>query len=87
MLDLSWNTIGEQGANEFAIALRNNKSLLRLNLSANGLNDAGGQRLADSIAYHSTIEEINLAQNGISNCTCFVVSQVSIVLHNKKLVN
>ncbi len=80
VLDLSWNSIGERGAIEFAAALRNNKSLRKLNLSANGLNDIGGQRLVDSIPDHTTIEEINLSQNGLRDGTCFVLSQVRHLL-------
>jgi hypothetical protein len=74
--DLSWNTIGERGAFEFAAALRVNKSLKKLNLSANGLNDSGGQRLADSLPDNSSIEELSLSQNGLKDGTCFVLSQV-----------
>lgn len=76
ILDLSWNSIGEAGAIEFAQAIPQNNSLVSLNLAANGLSDAGGQRFMDSVGLHGKLQEINLSQNGLSDGTCFVVAQV-----------
>jgi Ran GTPase-activating protein (RanGAP) involved in mRNA processing and transport len=49
-LDLHGNNIGEDGCEKLARALRQQKTLLRLNLNGNPLTDKGGVAIAQSLA-------------------------------------
>jgi Ran GTPase-activating protein (RanGAP) involved in mRNA processing and transport len=75
VLDLAWNSVGEEGSLHFSAALSANSSLTRLNLAANSLNDLGGQRLAESVGVNKTLADVTLSQNGLSDRTSFVLSR------------
>ena len=55
-LDLSYCSIGENGACQLARAIRANSTLKKLNLRHNPLGERGVKELVESLAHNSNIE-------------------------------
>ncbi|KAI9544975.1 hypothetical protein NQZ68_040378 [Dissostichus eleginoides] len=49
------NSIGDEGAEAFAEALRNHPSLTNLSLSANGITSRGGRSLSEALKENSVL--------------------------------
>jgi hypothetical protein len=82
-LNLSWNTIGEQGTVAFANIMCYARSIQKLSLVSNNLGDVGTQNLIASIDPNtSNMTELDLTQNSIGSCACFVIAWVSNAFMN-----
>uniref|UniRef100_A0A3B1JSE1 Nucleotide binding oligomerization domain containing 1 n=1 Tax=Astyanax mexicanus TaxID=7994 RepID=A0A3B1JSE1_ASTMX len=61
------NSIGDEGAEAFAEALKNHPKLTNLSLSANGISSEGGRSLARALKENSSLHIFWLIQNSISD--------------------
>lgn len=61
-LDLSWNSIEQDGAQALAQALCGNNSLLRLTLSGNPLGGGSGESIGSMLRKNSTLVRLDLAR-------------------------
>lgn len=66
-LDLENSYINSQQAEELAIALHNNHTLIELNLEENDLGNAGAIALANAMINNRTLVHVNLCNNKIGN--------------------
>ena len=64
-IDLSWNHIGEAGAQALAEALKINTSVTTIALYQNNIGDAGAQALAEALKTNTSVKEIDLKGNNI----------------------
>ncbi|KAL7528199.1 hypothetical protein ACHAWF_002475, partial [Thalassiosira exigua] len=62
-LDLSHNEMSEEGAREFARALRHNESLMELRLTDNGIRFDGASALLDSLEANKNLKRLVLVDN------------------------
>ena len=86
-LDLSNNTLTDDGAVTISDGLKNNNTLLELNISHNNITNMGTKKIAEAIQINSTLQNINISKNLIlseglvyfmeavkNNCTLQVVN-------------
>lgn len=66
-LDLSYNLIGDHGADAIARMLKSNKSLKHLSLRSNQITAKGAQDLAGSLQENKTLVSLNLSENEIGD--------------------
>lgn len=66
-LDLSRNSIGDEGAESIARLLAANRHIASLNLSHNGITDAGVILIARAARRHGALQMLNLANNPIGD--------------------
>ena len=64
-LNLSRNSIGDEGANSLSQALRVNTSLTTLNLSYNSIGDEGANFLSQALRVNTSLTSLNLSANYI----------------------
>ena len=90
-LDLSSNTLSDDGAVTISDGLKSNNTLQELNISHNSITNKGIKVIAEAIQINSTLQNINISKNHISieglvyfmeavknNCTLQVVN----ITHN-----
>ena len=90
-LDLSSNTLSDDGAVTISDGLKSNNTLLELNISHNSITNKGIKVIAEAIQINLTLQNINISKNHISieglvyfmeavknNCTLQVVN----ITHN-----
>ena len=67
-LDLSWNSIGAEGAKPLANALRANASLTKILVGRNKLGDEGATILCNALRQSKVakVQELDLSNNHIS---------------------
>jgi hypothetical protein len=66
-LDLRYNHIGDTGALELAVALRQNNTLELLVLKSNQIGSDGASALADALAANDALKDLNLLNNYIGD--------------------
>ena len=64
-LDLSDNSIDDDGAKQIADALKNNHSIKEMDLSDNNIGDDGVKQIADALKVNYSLEELDLRSNNI----------------------
>ncbi|XP_074621745.1 uncharacterized protein LOC141880193 [Acropora palmata] len=64
-LDLSDNSISDEGVNSLAQALRVNTSLSSLDLSSNSIGDEGANSLAEALRVNKSLSSLDLSWNSI----------------------
>ena len=64
-LDISWNDLGDGGANSFAYALHSMKSLQNLDVSFNHIGDEGAKTLARVLSTNVSLATLTLSDNDI----------------------
>lgn len=65
MLELSDNEIGDDGARDLAMLLRDKPSIIHLDLNNNHIGDEGIQELARALSNpHATLQRLYLEKNG-----------------------
>ncbi|KAF9312585.1 hypothetical protein BG006_004327, partial [Podila minutissima] len=75
ILDLSGNSIEEDGAQVLAEALKTNSILTNLNLTGNGIGADGAQVLAKALKTSSTLTTLNLDKNSIGGTGAQVLAE------------
>ena len=66
-LDLSNNTLSDDGAVIISDGLKNNNTLLELNISHNNITNKGIKNITESIQVNTTLKELNLSRNILSD--------------------
>ena len=66
-LDLSQNSIGDEGASYLFEALRVNTSLTSLNLGCNYIGDEGASSLSEALRVNTSLASLNLGYNSIGD--------------------
>ncbi|XP_068699944.1 protein NLRC3-like isoform X5 [Montipora foliosa] len=64
-LDLTWNSIGDEGASSLSQALAVNTSLTTLNLLCNSIGAEGVTSLSQALAVNTSLTTLNLSDNSI----------------------
>ena len=64
-LDLSNNSIGDEGASSLSDALRVNTSLTSLNLPGNSIGDEGASSLSEALRVNTSLTSLDLSNNSI----------------------
>ncbi|KAG0007408.1 hypothetical protein BGZ82_005419, partial [Podila clonocystis] len=64
-LNLSVNSIGDNGAQALSEALKTNSTLTTLNLSGNSIGNNGAQALSEALKTNPTLTTLNLRSNSI----------------------
>ncbi|CAF0899935.1 unnamed protein product [Adineta steineri] len=82
-VDLSYNEIGDIGAQHLADTLQNYQTLATLDLSHNRIGNNGAQYLNDTFKENKTLIKLNLEENPGSYCA--IVSAAIQIRHNKVL--
>lgn len=80
ILDLSGNSLKENGVKLLGESLKNNKNLVSLNLNNNKIENNGGFYLADSLIKNNALEKLFLAGNRINENS---LSSLLSVIGNK----
>ena len=75
-LDLTWNSIGVDGAMAIAEALKSNETLQTLHLTNNRIEDDGATALAEALTYNSTLHTLWLPSNRIGNAGATAIAEV-----------
>lgn len=86
-LDLSQNSIQDDGATSLALALHSNASLKALMLSETKLTKQSCDFLATALAINRTLERLNLADNNIGNQGCAGLAEVLKINTSLKSLN
>ena len=66
-LDLSENSIGDEGASSLSEALRVNTSLTSLDLSENSIGDEGASSLSEALRVNTSLTSLDLSENSIGD--------------------
>ena len=66
-LDLSFNSIGPEGAKAIADVLKTNTTLTKLYLTDNEIGDEGGKALAEALKVNTTVTKLYLSNNKIGD--------------------
>ena len=66
-LFLSFNSIGDEGANSLSEALRVNTSLTSLKLSNNSIGDEGAKSLSEALRLNTSLSSLDLCHNSIGD--------------------
>jgi hypothetical protein len=66
-LDLRVNNIGDAGALELAVALRQNNTLVLLDLASNQFGSDGASAIADALAVNDALKDLGLHDNSIGD--------------------
>ncbi|CAF0988062.1 unnamed protein product [Adineta ricciae] len=82
-LNLSWNKIGDAGAQYVSDALRHNTTLTVLDLYDNEIGDAGAQYVSDALRHNTTLTTLHLSRNQIGEKGAQYVSDA--LRHNTTL--
>eukprot|EP00980_Cylindrotheca_fusiformis_P000617 scaffold154_cov129-Cylindrotheca_fusiformis.AAC.34 len=69
--DISYNSIGSEGAACVAQALTKNSKLTQLSLCGNGIGSRGCQDIAEALKYNLSLRELSLTNNQIESCGAF----------------
>lgn len=81
VLDLSWNSLGFEGAHHLSDLLKVNKALKKLVLKKIDINDDGIKEIASSLEKNETLEVLDLSRNSFG---CPGVQKLSDVLKCNK---
>ena len=73
-LDLSNNTLSDDGAVTISDGLKSNNTLLELNLSYNNITNKGTKNITESIQVNTTLKNLNLSHNVLSDDGATVIS-------------
>ena len=73
-LDVSWNKIRRDSAQDLAQALAENETLTTLNVAHNAFCDLPGQYLGISLASNNTLQRLDLSYNSLSPQAAIVIA-------------
>jgi hypothetical protein len=73
-LDVSWNKIRRDSAQDLAQALAENETLTSLNIAHNAFCDLPGQYLGISLASNNTLQRLDLSYNSLSPQAAIVIA-------------
>lgn len=73
-LDISWNTVRKDSADELARSLRFNNTLLSLNLSHNTFADLPSQALGDALCGNLTLKRLDISYNSLTPSAAMVIA-------------
>ena len=74
LLDVSWNKIRRDSAQDLAQALAENETLTQLNVAHNAFCDLPGQYLGISLATNTVLKELDLSYNSLSPQAAIVIA-------------
>ena len=74
LLDVSWNKIRRDSAQDLAQALAENETLTQLNVAHNAFCDLPGQYLGISLATNNTLQSLDLSYNSLSPQAAIVIA-------------
>ena len=77
-LDLTWNSIGVDGATAIAEALKSNVTLQTLHLTNNCIEDDGAMAIAEALTYNSTLQTVWLPRNMIGTAGATAIAEALI---------
>lgn len=86
-LDLSQNSIGDEGGTSLALALHHNTSLKALMLAETKLTKQSCDFFATALACNKSLERLNLADNNIGNQGCAGLAEVLKINSSLKSLN
>ena len=66
-LDMSYNSISDDGAAAISDCLKKNVSLQELNLASNNITNEGVKKISEAITMTATLQKLNLNNNNISD--------------------